>query len=110
MAGEQDDLVFKALAGRDRRTILDSLKPGPMTTSELGSALPHLDRTTVMQHLRVLEDAGLVFSQKKGRCRWNYLDVTPIQRIHERWIKSYAAPSAAFASRLKRELEEAGKP
>jgi len=102
---EQDDLVFKALAGSDRRLILDLLLAAPMTTGEIGKKLPHLDRTTVMLHLGVLEKAGLIISKKEGRCRWNYLDVSPIQRIHERWIQSYAAPSARFLSRLKSDLE-----
>jgi len=105
---DQDDLVFKALAGGDRRHILDLLREAPMTTGEIGKNLPHLDRTTVMQHLGVLEKARLIISKKEGRCRWNYLDVSPIQRIHERWIKTYAAPSAAFASRLQQNLESLG--
>ena len=49
---DQDDLVFKALAGADRRKILDLLRDGPMTTGEIDKRLPSLDRTTVMQHLR----------------------------------------------------------
>jgi len=102
---DEDDLVFKALAGADRRRILDLLQGAPMTTGDIGNKLPHLDRTTVMQHLGVLEKAGLIISKKEGRCRWNYLDVSPIQRIHERWIQSYAAPTAGFLSRLKSDLE-----
>lgn len=102
---DQDDLVFKALAGTDRRRILDLLRDAPMTTGEIGKKLPHLDRTTVMQHLGVLEKARLIISKKEGRCRWNYLDVSPIQRIHERWISSYATPSASFLSRLQADLE-----
>lgn len=104
---DQDDLVFKALAGSDRRRILDLLREQPMTTGEIAKRLHHLDRTTVMQHLGVLERARLIITRKKGRCRWNYLDVSPIQRIHERWIASYAEPSAALLSKLRRELEEA---
>jgi DNA-binding transcriptional ArsR family regulator len=105
IAPNQDDLVFKALAGADRRRILDLLRDAPMTTSDIGKNLPHLDRTTVMQHLGVLEKARLVISKKDGRCRWNYLDVSPIQRIHERWIRSYAAPTAGLLSRLQSDLE-----
>lgn len=104
-AQDQDDLVFKALAGADRRRILDLLRDAPMTTGDIGRELPHLDRTTVMQHLGVLEKARLIISKKEGRCRWNYLDVSPIQRIHERWIASYAAPSAGFLTRLQSDLE-----
>lgn len=102
---DQDDLVFKALAGADRRKILDLLRDAPMTTGELGKQLPWLDRTTVMQHLRVLEKARLIISKKEGRCRWNYLDVSPIQRIHERWIQAYATPSANMLSKLQQDLE-----
>ena len=103
--GNLDDRVFKALAGADRRQILDLLRDGPMTTGGLAKALPHLDRTTVMQHLRVLENARLVITRKKGRCRWNYLDVSPIRRIHERWISTFAAPSAALLNRIQVDLE-----
>jgi len=102
---DQDDLVFKALAGADRRKILDLLRDAPMTTGELGKQLSWLDRTTVMQHLRVLEKARLIISKKEGRCRWNYLDVSPIQRIHERWIQAYATPSANMLSKLQQDLE-----
>jgi len=102
----QDDLVFKALAGKDRRRILDLLRDAPMTTGDIATALPHLDRTTVMQHLRVLERARLVISKRKGRCRWNYLDVSPIQRIHERWISSFAAPSAGLLRKLQSDIED----
>ena len=100
-----DDLVFKALAGTDRRKILDLLRDAPLTTGEIGKALSNIDRTTVMQHLRVLENAGLVISKKEGRCRWNYLDVSPIQRIHQRWIEAYTSSSAKLLTRLKQELE-----
>ncbi|MDA0680266.1 MAG: helix-turn-helix domain-containing protein [Proteobacteria bacterium] len=102
----QDDLVFKALASVDRRGILDLLRDAPLTTGDIGKNLPHLDRTTVMQHLGVLEKARLIISRKEGRCRWNYLDVSPIQRIHERWISAYAAPSAGLLSQLQKDLEE----
>ena len=102
---DQDDLVFKALAGTDRRKILDLLRDAPMTTGELGKQLPWLDRTTVMQHLGVLENARLIISKKEGRCRWNYLDIGPIQRIHERWIQAYAMPSASLLSKIQQDLE-----
>jgi len=104
-AKDQDDLVFRALAGPDRRRILDLLREQPRTTGEIGNELPHLDRTTVMQHLGVLERARLIISRKEGRCRWNYLDVGPIQRIYERWIRDYAMPSARLLSKLQADLE-----
>lgn len=106
-APDPDDLVFKALASADRRKILDLLRDAPMTTGGLVERLPWLDRTTVMQHLGVLENARLIISKKEGRCRWNYLDVAPIQRIHERWIQDFAMPSASLLSKLKQDLEAA---
>jgi DNA-binding transcriptional ArsR family regulator len=102
---DRDDLVFKALAGTDRRRILDVLREAPRTTGDVVRHLPWLDRTTVMQHLGVLENARLIITRKEGRQRWNYLDVGPIQRIHERWIEAYAAPSARLLSRLREDLE-----
>jgi DNA-binding transcriptional ArsR family regulator len=101
-----DDLVFKALAGADRRFILDQLRTAPQTTGDLVKKLTWLDRTTVMQHLGVLERAGLIITRKQGRCRWNYLDVGPIQGIHERWIQSYATPSARMLNKLKSDLDK----
>lgn len=100
-----DDRVFKALAGTERRLILDLLKQGPRTTGEICSELPKLNRCTVMQHLGVLESAELVISKKRGRSRWNYLDVSPIQRIYDRWIGEFASPSAQLLERLKQDLE-----
>ena len=102
----QDDLVFKALAGADRRRMLDLLRDTPMTTSTIVAELPWLDRTTVMLHLGVLERARLIISRKSGRQRWNYLDVGPIQRIHARWIQSFAIPSARLLTRLQDDLED----
>ncbi len=102
---KQDDLVFKALAGSDRRRILDFLRTAPMTTGDICKELHWLNRCTVMQHLGVLENARLIITRKEGRSRWNYLDVSPIQRIHQRWIEAYATPSANLLSKLQQDLE-----
>lgn len=100
-----DDLIFKALADSTRRQLLDLLKDEPRTTSGLCENFRSLDRCTVMQHLGVLEKAGLIFVQKKGRFRWNYLDVTPIRNIYDRWINQYASPSVELLTKLKQDLE-----
>lgn len=102
---DESEQVFKALANTDRRRILDELRNSSKSTSSLCELLPRLDRTTVMQHLRVLEHAGLVITQKRGRVRWNYLDVSPIQRVYNRWIADYAAPGAELLERLQETLE-----
>jgi len=103
---DQHDLIFKALGHRARRQILDLLKSESRTTGMLCALMPTLDRCTVMQHLGVLEEAGLISVERKGRERWNHLDALPIQGIHERWIGPYAAYSASMLSRLNRSMME----
>lgn len=100
-----DNQVFKALANETRRQILDALKPGPRTTGSLAELLPNFDRTTVMQHLRVLEKANLVIVERRGRERWNHLNAIPIQHIHERWIGAYAEHAAKSLSKLESDLD-----
>ncbi len=102
---DQDDALFKALGHRARRRILDALKAEPRTTGMLCELMPELDRCTVMQHLKVLEEAALVVFERRGRERWNHLDALPIHGIHERWIGPYAAYAASLLSRLKRMSE-----
>ena len=102
---DADDLVFKALSHRVRRRILDLLKTEPRTTGMLCDLIPEIDRCTVMQHLGVLEAAGLVVAEKRGRERWNHLDALPIHAIHERFIGPYAVYAAAMLSRLKQTLD-----
>lgn len=99
------DRVFKALGNATRRSILDTLRDQPMTTGALVGSFPDLDRCTVMQHLRVLEEAELVTVERKGRERWNYLNPLPIHDIHERWIGPHAAYAVSKLARLKRDLE-----
>jgi len=102
---DEDDLIFKALGHRVRRRLLDLLKTEPRTTGSLCDLLPELDRCTVMQHLGVLEAAGLVVAERRGRERWNHLDALPIHAIHERWIGPYASYAAAMLSQLKQQVE-----
>lgn len=97
--------MFKALADARRRRILDLLKDSARTTGELCEHFPSLDRCTVMQHIGVLESAGLVISRREGRQRWNHLNVMPIKEIHDRWISPYAASAVKLLARMKRDLE-----
>jgi DNA-binding transcriptional ArsR family regulator len=101
------DRIFKALGHAVRRQILDDLKDQPLTTGTLVAHFPELDRCTVMQHLKVLEDADLVIPVRKGRERWNHLNPLPIDEIHERWIGPHAARAASRLARFKQELEKA---
>jgi DNA-binding transcriptional ArsR family regulator len=98
--------VFKALADNRRREILDLLRDAPQTTGDICAKFANLDRCTVMQHLGVLEKAGLIFSKKEGKFRWNYLNVVPIRDIYDRWINQYASPSVELLKKLKDNLEK----
>lgn len=98
-------LIWDALTNESRRQILDLLKEKPRTTGEIVTKLKKLDRCTVMLHLGVLTDAGLVIAKREGKYRWNHLNVEPIQRIYERWLSSYARPAATLLNRLKDDLE-----
>lgn len=93
---EKFDTLFKALGHRTRRQILDLIKDGPRTTGALCEALSDLDRCTVMQHLSLLEKAGLVVVERRGRERWNHLDALPIHDVQRRWIGPYAAHAIAM--------------
>ena len=95
-----DDLVFKALANPVRRRMLDALREEPLTTGALCAAFSDLDRTTVLQHLRVLERAELVTGRKIGRERHLSLAPLPIKRIHDRWISDYARAAVDLLGRL----------
>lgn len=102
---DDSEKIFKALADKRRRRILDLLKTAPKTTGTLCAAFPELDRCTVMQHMRVLEAADLIIVQRKGRERWNHLNALPIKEIHDRWIGDYATNAVNMLARLKVDLE-----
>jgi DNA-binding transcriptional ArsR family regulator len=102
---DENDRVFRALSAPLRRAILDALKDRPQTTGELCTRFPAHDRCTVMQHLKVLEQADLVTVRREGRVRWNYLNPVPIKRIHDRWIGPYAARAVEMLDRLQTDLE-----
>jgi DNA-binding transcriptional ArsR family regulator len=97
-----DDVVFKALASATRRRMLDRLRESSRTTGELCAAFPDLDRTTVLQHLRVLEAADLVTGRKIGRERHLALAPLPIKRIFDRWIGDYTRAAVDLLDALDR--------
>jgi uncharacterized protein YndB with AHSA1/START domain/biotin operon repressor len=100
------DSAFKALADPTRRRLLDKLfKRDGQTLGELQRRLS-MTRFGVMKHLRVLEDAGLVVTKRRGREKLHFLNAVPIRQIHNRWIDKYAAPMAALLTGLKANIEE----
>ncbi len=101
-----DDLVFRALADPTRRAMLDVLTESPgLNVNELSSRFP-MSRIGVMKHLRVLEDARLVVSERDGRNRRLYFNVVPIQQIYERWTTRFSGLWAGRLTRLKDRLEQ----
>jgi uncharacterized protein YndB with AHSA1/START domain len=99
------DLVFKALADPTRRSLLDELfvRDG-QTLGELEERF-EMTRFGVMKHLRVLEEAALVVSRRRGREKLHFLNPVPIQLVHDRWVSKYAEPWASGLSDLKQRLE-----
>jgi DNA-binding transcriptional ArsR family regulator len=100
------DEVFKALADPTRRGLLDELyKQDGQPLKSLEAGLD-MTRFGVMKHLRVLEEAGLVTTRKRGREKLHFLNPVPIRLIHDRWVSKYAEPWAATLTGLKQAMEE----
>jgi uncharacterized protein YndB with AHSA1/START domain len=100
------DAVFRALADPTRRGLLDELyKNDGQTLSALERRLP-MTRFGVMKHLKVLEEARLVTTRRRGREKLHFLNPVPIRLVHDRWVSKYAEPWAAALSGLKTRLEE----
>lgn len=104
--GSTEDAVFRALADPNRRRMLDLLKASPGLTVGRVAGYFEFSRFAVMKHLRVLEDAGLVVRRRMGRNKRLYINVVPIQLIHDRWISRYSALWASRLTSIKHELEK----
>jgi len=102
---QENDRIFKALSHHRRRDLLDALRDNPQTTGGLCARFSDIDRCTVMQHLKVLEEADLIIVRRDGRERWNHLNPLPIKEIHDRWIGEYAAYAVSKLAAMKAGLE-----
>jgi uncharacterized protein YndB with AHSA1/START domain len=99
------DAVFRALADPTRRSLLDELfRQDGQTLSALEERFS-MTRFGVMKHLRLLEDAGLVVTRRRGRLKLHFLNPVPIRLIHDRWVSKYTEPWAAALSDLKTRME-----
>src|SRR5215210_7647308 len=99
------DAVFRALSDPTRRSLLDELfEQDGQTLGALEGRLP-MTRFGVMKHLKVLEEAGLVVSRRRGREKLHFLNPVPIRLVHDRWVSKYAEPWVAGLSDLKTRLE-----
>ena len=99
------DAVFKALADKSRRQLLDSLHARNGQT--LGELCEDLDMTrqAVSKHLTLLEEANLIAVQWSGREKQHFLNPVPIGDIAERWIGKFERGRLRALSDLKKKLE-----
>ena len=81
--------MFQALADPTRRQMVGRLSRGPISVSELAQPLD-MSLSAVMQHLQILEDSGLVRSQKVGRVRTCELDSAALSQV-EQWLSDRRA-------------------
>jgi len=99
------DIVFKALADPTRRALLDDLyRRDGQTLNALVEQFP-MSRIGVMKHLRLLEQAGLVVTRRRGREKLHFLNPVPIRQTHDRWVSKYTEPWAEALIELKQRLE-----
>ncbi|HHY48477.1 MAG TPA: helix-turn-helix transcriptional regulator [Alphaproteobacteria bacterium] len=91
MSRETRDAVFEALADEHRRIILDRLRRrNGQTLTELCEQ-QEISRQAVTKHLKILEQANLVLSQRRGRERLHFLNPVPINAVAMRWLKQFDA-------------------
>ena len=105
MPDDELDSVWKALSDSTRRSILDLLRQGPRTTTQIVEAFPHLSRFGVMKHIEVLREAGLIHTREERRQRINSLNVVPIRQIYERWVGRFEELWTSHLLRIKEDAE-----
>jgi DNA-binding transcriptional ArsR family regulator/uncharacterized protein YndB with AHSA1/START domain len=98
-------MVFRALADPTRRALLDELHERDGQPLTALTARHDMTRIAIAKHLRLLEDAGLVISRRRGREKLHYLNPVPIRLIHDRWVSKYTKAWSAGLTGLKAELE-----
>ena len=92
------DRTFQALGDPTRRAIVERLAAGPATVSELAAPLP-MSLPAVMLHLKVLQESGLVVSEKQGRVRTCRIDPLKLSQA-ERWVSERRQTWEARLDRL----------
>jgi DNA-binding transcriptional ArsR family regulator len=103
------DSVFLALASPVRRQILDIVAATPGCTVNTVAEYFDMSRVGVLKHINVLEQAGLLLSDKLGRERLLQFNAAPLQLIHERWSDQYRSFWTGRLTRLKYAVEGGGR-
>jgi DNA-binding transcriptional ArsR family regulator len=106
--GFDADKVFKALAAGERRLLLDRLRQENGQTLGQLSGEMGMTRQAVTKHLKVLEEALLVVTVRRGREKIHFLNPVPILEIAERWIRPYERRRLRALADLKDMLEGEG--
>ena len=106
MLNYQLDRTFAALADPARRAIVDRLALGPATVSELARPLP-MSLPAVMLHLKMLEESGLVKSEKAGRVRTCRIEPQMLSQA-EKWVSERRRMWERNLDRLGAYLDETG--
>jgi DNA-binding transcriptional ArsR family regulator len=96
--------TYAALAEPSRRQILDLLRGGERSVSDLVARLT-LSQPGVSKHLKVLRAAGLVEVRPEGRQRWYRLRAQPLAEV-DAWLEPYRAHWSSRLDALERHLEE----
>jgi len=109
MASDAMEAVFRALASEGRRRILDIVRDRPGCSVNHVASFFTESRINVMKHLRMLERAGLILSEKKGRRRELFFNSVPIQMIYDRWTTEFSGLWASRLTRVKYRVESKGK-
>ena len=99
------DKVFTAMGNEQRRRMVDVVRREPGTT--IAGLARHfaMSGVGVLKHVRVLEDAGLIVSQKQGRERHLYFNVMPIQIVYDEWTDQYGRFWAGRVADIKAAVE-----
>jgi DNA-binding transcriptional ArsR family regulator len=104
MLNNKLDKAFAALADPARRSMVERLVQGPATVSELAKPLP-MSLPAAMLHLKVLEQSGLVTSEKVGRVRTCRVDPKMLS-LAEMWVAERRAMWERNLDRLGAFLNE----
>ncbi len=96
--------IFDALGDPTRRAIVDRLRQGPLSVSSLAGPL-HITLTAVGQHLQLLEETGLVHTEKIGRIRTCRLEPTGFLALHQ-WVEDHRSTWERGLDRLGELLAE----
>jgi DNA-binding transcriptional ArsR family regulator len=104
MEPQQLDRLFVALADPSRRGMVEQLSKGPATVKQLAEPA-RMRLPSAVKHLKVLEDGGIVVSQKVGRTRTYRMQPAAFRAISD-WVHQREAAMNAAFDRLVQVMNE----